>query len=192
MSNDKLRAELEALRAKRKPAMTDAERKAKEEEAALLAELEAERRALREEENEDIKSKHAPNKTREFFDFDPDGEQPTTIEHNGVTCALYTRVVACGANADQLERIGDAITAKPGKDGEVSVDVDTAKITAVTNEIAEQCIAWPTAKELGISDEQHRKNIKASLNYLGAARAAVGAAARRIGEAAAKAHASKS
>lgn len=74
----------------------------------------------------------------------------------------------------------------------MDVNVDTALITLITSECAEQCIVWPTAKELGISDEQHRKNIKASLWHLGAARATVGAAARRIGEAAAKAHASKS
>lgn len=66
MSNDQLKAELAALRAKRKPAMTDAERAAQEERAALLAERAAELRAIREEENADIIAKHAPNKTREF------------------------------------------------------------------------------------------------------------------------------
>lgn len=193
MGMSDLRAELEALRAKRKPAPTDAEVQAQAEEKALRAEIVAELRALRAEENEAIIAKHARTKTRRFFDFDPDGEHPATVEHNGVTCALYTRFVVRGANADQLERNADAITVR-GVDAKGVPDVvlDTAKQLAVTNECAEACVVYPTAESAGVSPEQHAKNIKASLWYLGAARAEVGQAAIKLGGVDAAAHRSKS
>jgi hypothetical protein len=193
MSKDDLKAELEALRAKRKPAPTEAEVNAAAIEASLRAEIAAEIRALREEENADIIAKHAPTKMRRFFDFDPDGEQPATIEYNGATCALYTRFVVRGANADQLERNGDAITVRGiAKDGTPDVVIDTAKMQAVSIECAETCVVYPTPETVGVAVEQHRLNIKASLWYLGAARAEVGQAAIKLGGVDAAAHRSKS
>jgi hypothetical protein len=193
MSTEALKAELEALRAKRKPAPTEAELAARVEEAEVRRAIAAELRALREEENEAIKAKWAPTKTRQFFDFDPDGERPATIEHNEATCALYTRFVVRGANADQLERHGDAITVRGvANDGTPDVSIDAAKMQAVSVECAETCIVFPTAEHYGVSAEQHKANIKASLWYLGAARAEVGQAAIKLGGVDAAAHRSKS
>jgi hypothetical protein len=193
MNAKDLRAELEALKAKRRPALTEAEQAAKAEEEALLAEIEAERRALRIEENDSIVAQFAYTKTRRFFDFDPNGEQPATIEHGGATCALYTRFVVRGANADQLERNSEAIEVR-GVDakGVPDVRINTAKQLAVTNECAKACITYPTAKLLGITEDQHAKNIDASLWHLGAARAEVGQAAIQLGGVDAAAHRSKS
>jgi hypothetical protein len=182
MSVKDLQAQRDALRAKRKPAPTEAELVAKAEEAALHVEIAAELRALRVEENDVIIAKHASTKTRRFFDFDPDGEQPATVEHNGKACALYTRFVVRGANADQLERNADAIVVR-GVDAKGVPDVtfDASKTAAVLVECAETCIVYPTAESAGASVEQHAKNIKASLWHLGAARAVVGNAAIELG-----------
>jgi hypothetical protein len=193
MVKDDLQATLDALKAKRKPPITAEQMAARAREAELRAEIAAERRALREEENADIIAKYAPAKTRRFFDFDPDGEQPATVEHNGKECALYTRFVVRGANADQLERNGDAITVRGvAKDGTPDVVIDTAKMQAVSIECAETCIVFPTAEAAGVTPEQHKLNIKASLWYLGAARAEVGQAAIKLGGVDAAAHRSKS
>lgn len=190
--NDKLRVELAALRAKRRPTPTDAERKAKEEEAALMAELEAERARLRNEENEDIKAKHAPNAVRAFFDFDPDCLLPDTIEKNGVSHKLYTRFVVKGANADLLEAHSDAIVASVDKDGHIAASMDIGKQTAITAKCARECIVWPTAADMGVTDEQHKKNLDVSLLELGSARAELGKAALEIGTRGAAARNSKS
>lgn len=194
MSVDNLLIELRALRGKLRPEPTEDERAEKAAEDNLRAEIHAARLALRVQENEDIIAKHAPTpKTRRFFDFDADQEYPATIEHNGATCALYTRFVVRGANADQLDRLSDAITLKDvDKQGKPVMAIDTARITAITAECGEQCVVYPTAETAGVSAEQHTKNVKASLWYLGAARALLGAAAKEIGEEAAKLHRSKS
>ncbi len=181
MANDELQKRLAELKAKRKPALSEAEAKVKAAEAALLAEIEAEQRALREEENEAIAAKFAPTKARRFFDFDPECIHPATVVHNGAVCELYTRFVVRGANADQLERNNDVYTFKGMKNGEPDVVIDTAKAMAVTIECAEQCIVYPTADTFGVTQEQHIKNVKASLWYLGAARAEVGKAAIELG-----------
>lgn len=193
MSNDALKAELEALRVKLKPEPTEAERKALAEEAELRKQLAAARAALRDQENADIVAKYAPKKTRRFFDFDPDNEHPTFVDYGGVSCMLYTRFVVRGANADQLERHSDAITVKGlAKDGTPDVSIDTAKMQAVSIECAETCIVYPTAESAGVSPEQHALNVKASLWYLGAARAEVGKAAIELGGVEAAARRSKS
>lgn len=195
MSTDALKAELEALRAKRKPAPTEVELAARAEEAELRKAIAAELRALREEENAGIEARYAPTKTtRRFFDFDLNSEHPSTIvDRDGATCALYTRFVVRGANADQLERHGDAITVRGvAKDGTPDVSIDAAKMQAVSIECAETCVVYPTAEIAGVSPEQHAKNIKASLWYLGAARAEVGQAAIKLGGVDAAAHRSKS
>jgi len=193
MSTNALQAELESLRAKLRPVPTEEERRAKEAEERLRAEIAAARAALREQENSDIRAKYAPTKARRFFDFDPEQEHPEVIEHNGATCTLYTRFVVRGATADQLDRLSDAITAQPAKNAaEMAMSIDTAKITALTAECGEGSVVYPTAATAGVSPEQHVKNVKASLWYLGAARAALGAAARELGEEAAKLHRSKS
>lgn len=190
---NELENKLASLRAKRKPAINDEQRAAMEREAKLQADIAAELRAIREEENANIKSKHAPNRLRRFFDFDPDGEQPATVEHNGVVCALYTRLVVRGANADQLERNSDAIVVRGIRaDGSPDVIFDTAKTNAVMVECAESCIVYPTAAIAGVNEEQHKKNIKASLWHLGAARAEIGKAALELGGVDAAAHRSKS
>jgi len=192
MGSKELQAELEQLRAKRRPALSEEQQRAKAQEEELRAALAEERRALRAEENEAIIAAHAPTRTRRFFDFDPDGVQPDTVEHERVTCRLYTRFVVRGANADQLERHGDAVTISFGADGKPKGSVDTAKQVAVSNEIAAACVVYPTAEIVGVSPEQHGKNIRASLWYLGAARAEIGAAAIALGGVDAAAHRSKS
>lgn len=181
MSTNELQAELDKLRAKRKPAMTEDEVRAKAEEAVLRVAIAEEKRALREEENVGIAEQYAPSKTRRLFDYDPDGDEPAEIEYGGKTCALYTRFVIRGANADQLERHGDAVTVTLGADGKPVGAVDLKKQIVVTGEIAESCIVYPTAKIAGVSDEQHARNIKASLWHLGAARAEIGKAALELG-----------
>lgn len=191
MSTNDLQAELAKLRAMRKPPMTEEEQRAKAAEEALRAAIAEEMRALRAEENESIIAQYAPKKTRRFFDFDPELEQPATVEYKGSTCTLYTRFVVRGANADQLERHGDAITAKQGPKG-IEVEVDAAKINAVVNECARACVVYPTAASVGVSEEQHAKNIEASLWHLGAARAEVGKAAIELGGVDAAARRSKS
>lgn len=180
--SDALKAELEALRAKRKPALTEEQAKAKAAEDALRAEIVAARLALRVEENDDIIVKYAATKTRRFFDFDPDGEHPAKVEHNGNTCDLYTRFVVCGANADLLERNAEAIVVRGvNAKGVPDVSIDTTKQLAVTNECARMCIVYPTAETAGVPADQHMRNIDASLWYLGAARAEVGKAAIELG-----------
>jgi hypothetical protein len=193
MKTNELMAELAALRAKRKPVPTDEEVRAQAAVDALRAEIAAERRALRAEENDAIVAAHAPTKTRRFFDFDPDGEQPETIEYDKKTCALYTRFVVRGATADQLEKHSDAFVVK-GVDGAGRPDVaiDAAKLQAVSIECAETCVVYPTAATAGVSAEQHMLNVKASLWHLGAARAEVGQAAIKLGGVDAAVHRSKS
>lgn len=193
MSAKELQAELDRLRAKRKPDPTEAEKQARAEEERLRAEIAAELRALRVEENDAIIAKHAPTKTRRFFDFDPDGEHPAEVEHGGKTCKLYTRFVVRGANADQLEKHSEAFVLKGlDKEGKPNVEIDPAKMQSVAVECAETCIVYPTAATVNASPEQHALNIKASLWYLGAARAEVGKAAIDLGGVDAAARRSKS
>lgn len=193
MSNESKRAELAALRAKRKPALTEAEVALAAEEAALNAEIDAERRAVRSEENAAIVARHAPNASRAFFDFDPECQQPATIERDGKTFVLHTRFVVKGANADMLEAHSDAITAQiDAQTQAVTPIIDLGKQTAIVSKHAIDCIVYPTAAECGASPEAHRANLVESLRELGSARVELGKAAIEIGTKGAQARNSKS
>ena len=193
MSHENKKAELAALRAKRKLALAEAEVTLAAEEVALNAEIEAERRALRVEENAAIIARHAPNASRAFFDFDPECYQPATFERDGKTFVLYTRFVVKGANADMLEAHSDAITAQIDAQTQVITPIiDLGKQTAIVSKHAIDCIVWPTAAECGVSPYTHRANLEASLFELGSARVELGKAAIGLGTKGAQARNSKS
>jgi hypothetical protein len=193
MANEKQKNELAALRAKRKPALTEAEAEAKAEAEALASEIEAEKRALRAEENADIVAKHAPNASRAFLDFDPDCLYPAMAELDGKMQMFHTRFVVRGATADMLESHGDCITAQiDAQTNEVTPIVDLGKQLSVLSRNAIDCIVWPTAAECGVTEEVHKKNLTASLHALGSARVELGKTAIAIGTKGAQARNSKS
>lgn len=181
MKSDELRKQLEAARAKRKPELTEAEKAEREECAKLMAELEEERRQLRLEENADIMAKYCPDKSKAFFDFDPDGVHPAQIEHNGRTCALFSRFVVKHASADDMSVFEDAATGKPNPQA----------VDSTLRKLASKCIVFPEPVK-GEGSAQHHLDIQASLHYFGGASLTLGNKAAELGGMMQAAHQAKS
>jgi hypothetical protein len=180
-SKAELATELAAAKAKRKPVLSDAEKKERDEAATLQAELDAEYRALRAEENEDIVAKHAPTKARAFFDFDEDNVHPATVEYSGMTCTLHSRFVVRHANADDMEVFDDAQNAVVEAQKTPSGAVDVARAAeSTTKQLGRRCIVYPeqVTRE---GSAMHDMSIKASLHYFGGAAMALGNAAAQLG-----------
>jgi hypothetical protein len=176
-----LETELAATRARRKPALTDAQKHEHEEATRLQAELDAEYRALRAEENADIVAKFAPTKAREFFDFDPNMVHPATIEHNGIVCTLHSRFVVRHATADDMEVFDDAKKAAEAAQKDPSRAATLTKAAeSTTIHLGRKCIVYPEQIR-GNGSAQHYLDIEASLWYFGGAGMALGNAAAQLG-----------
>ena len=180
-NSKELAAELAAARAKRKPAPTDAELAEAAEVQRLEAELAAEYRALRLEDNDAIRAKYCPNASFSFVDFDPDNAHPPTMEHNGHTCTVHTRFVVRAADGDTVRRMqNDALPGQPQRD-----TYDKLK------EVVEACIVYPEPVK-GPGSAQHYLDLQASFARLGGIVTNLAAEALRLGGVAVAAHQAKS
>lgn len=188
-------AELATARAKRKPALSDAEKQTRDETVALQAELDAEYRALRIEENEDIIAKYAPTKARAFFDFDPDMAHPATIEHSGMLCTLHSRFVVRHASKVDNEVYDDVKRVAAAAQANAADPIAAARASLVENDtmydLAKRCIVYPV-RVVGPGSAQHDMDIEASLHYFMYASNTLGNAAARLGGLGALEHQAKS
>lgn len=185
-------ADLAAAKAKRKPVLSDAEKQERDEATALQAELDAEYRALRVEENEEIIAKHAPTKARAFFDFDPDMVHPATIEYGGMVCTLHSRFVVRHANANDMEVFDDAKkAATEAHTNPAMVAAMASAAESTTKRLGHKCIVYPEPVK-GAGANQHYMDIEASLFYFGGASMALGNAAAQLGGLHALVHQNKS
>ena len=185
-------AALAAAKAKRKPVLSDDEKLEREKVAALQAELDAEYRALRLEENEDIVAKYAPTKARAFFDFDPDIAHPATIEYGGMVCTLHSRFVVRHANASDMEVFDDAKrAATEAHTNPAMVAAMASAAESTTKQLGRRCIVYPEPVK-GVGANQHYMDIEASLFHFGGASMALGNAAAQLGGLHALVHQNKS
>lgn len=191
-NSKELAAELAAARAKRKPVPTEAEAAEAAEVQRLEAELAAEYRAIRQEENVQIVAQYAPTKARQFFDFDPEMVHPATIERNGHTCTLHSRFVVRHANADDMEVFNDAKQAAVDAQKNPAMAAQLASAAeSTTTQLGRKCIVYPEPVK-GTGSAQHYLDIEASLWYFGGAGMALGNAAAQLGGLHALAHQQKS
>lgn len=180
-TKDDLAKELASARAKRKPALSEEQKKERDEAAALQAQLDAEYRALRQEENAEIIAKHAPTKARAFFDFDEDMAHPATIEYRGMTCTLHSRFVVRHANKDDMAVYNDAKQAAVEAQSNPAQAAKLAQAAEdTTGELGRRCIIYPEPV-VGAGSAQHYMDIEASLHYFGYAPVTLGNAAARLG-----------
>ena len=187
-----LAAELAAAKAKRKPALSDAERQERDDIAVAQAELDAEYRALRLEENEDIIATHAPTKARAFFDFDGDMVHPATIEYNGKLCTLHSRFVVRHASKADNEVYDDAKrAATEAKSDPLAAARASLEADDTAGKLARRCIVYPV-RVIGPGSAQYDLDIEASLAYFMYASATLGNAAMRLGGLGALEHQAKS
>ena len=175
-----LAAELAAAKAKRKPALSDAERQERDDIAVAQAELDAEYRALRLEENEDIIATHAPTKARAFFDFD------------GKLCTLHSRFVVRHASKADNEVYDDAKrAATEAKSDPLAAARASLEADDTAGKLARRCIVYPV-RVIGPGSAQYDLDIEASLAYFMYASATLGNAAMRLGGLGALEHQAKS
>lgn len=182
-TNDELKAQLAAAKAKRKPALTPEQLAEKEENARLMAELAAEQAALRAEENEDIVARFAPDASRAFFDFDPNCVHPTWIDYQGQQCRLHSRFVVRAAHASDLEVLEDVAEelAKAKLAGKPLDKATEKRATNTTARMARSCMVYPLESTFGRSPSEHALDIDASLEYFGGAVMVLGNKAGGLG-----------
>ncbi len=184
-------AELAAAKQRRKPVISEDDQKALDETAKLQAELDAEYRALRLEENEDIRKEHAPTKARAFFDFDENMVHPATIEHNGRKCTLHSRFVVRHANKADNEVYDDAKRAAANATDPIAAARASLAADDTMGQLARRCIVYPV-RVIGSGSAQYDLDIEASLSYFMYASATLGNAAARLGGLGALEHQAKS
>ncbi len=181
LSKDELQARLDSARARRKPVLSAEQKKERDELIAKQDELDAEYRALRVEENEDIVAQHAPTKARTFFDFDPDMAHPATIEYSGMMCTLHSRFVVRHANKDDMTVYDDAKRAAVEAQANPAQAAKLAQAAEdTTGELGRRCIVYPEPVK-GPGSAQHFMDIEASLYHFGYASVTLGNAAARLG-----------
>ena len=178
---EEVQAELAAMRAKRKPALSKEAQSEAELIAKLEAELEAERVAVRAEENEDIRATYAPTKAFTFFDLDPDGVQPATKMHNGRACTIFTRFVVKAADGD---------TVRDWQNGPPEHAPKRSSYDNLRN-ITISCLVFPPPVT-GAGSAQHYLDLEASFHAMGVAPITLSNEALRLGGLNAAAYQAKS
>lgn len=178
---EEMQAELAVMRAKRKPQLSKEQQHEADLVAKLERELEAERVAVRREENEDICATYAPTKAFTFFDLDPDGVQPAKKMHNGRECTIHTRFVVKAANGDTV------------RDWQNGPPEHVPKRTSYDNlrMITVACLVYPVPVT-GAGSAEHYLDLCASFDALGVAPITLSNEALRLGGLNAAAYQAKS
>jgi hypothetical protein len=177
-------AELGGPRQKRRPPISADEQTALDETARLQAELDAEYRALRLEENEDIRAQYCPDASFAFVDFDAANAHSATMEHNGRTCTVHTRFVVKAANGDVVRDMqNDAVAKQAGQPVEDQYDKLVKVVYA--------CIEYPKPVK-GQGSAQHYLDLQASFFKIGGIVPTLANEALRLGGMAVAAHQAKS